>query len=174
MMGRSVPPRRTRRHIRTRVVIALIVLASIMVAPAASYTSSSLDRSASNDVVDDPTGAVGLDVAESVRANSVEPLVEVTNNFGFDLSVTVALQNPDDGVLYLDGDDFGDQHTFTVPAGDIRTIDIDVSNQAGQQWQVYFDVTASANGFTFSANDRFTEAQKGGGGGGCQGGNPNC
>lgn len=173
MMGRSVPPRRTRRRIRTRVVIALIVLASIMVAPAASYTNSSLDRTASNDVVDDPTGAVGLNVAESVNANSIEPLVEVTNNFGFDLAVTVALQNPDDGDLYLDGTNVGDQHTFTVMAGDFRTIDIEATNQAGQQWQVYFDVTASTNGFTFSANDRFTEAQKGGGGG-CSGNNPNC
>lgn len=141
-------------------------------------TQGTLGRAADSDVVADPSGAVGLDVANTVTKNSVDPLVNVTNNFAVDLSVTVTLQDGSDGDLYHDGTNVGDQVTFTVVAGDIRRVNVEASGSAGNQ--LFFDVTASSGGIDFSASDRNVDVNNpGGNGGGSGGGNcpptsPNC
>lgn len=170
---RRTPTRGSRRRPSPAAVIGLLLLLALVAVPAASMTQAVLGRSAASDVVDDPSGAVGLDVADAVTKNSVDPLVNVTNNFGVDLSVTVTLQDGSDGDLYLDGTNVGDQVTFTVVSGDTRTVDIEAANSAGPQ--IYFDVSASSSGIDFEAANRHTDVNGGNSGGGdCPPNNPNC
>lgn len=167
-------PTRGSRYPRPAAVFGLLVLLALLALPAASMTQASLQRDANTNVVTDPSGAVGLDVAGSVTKNTVEPLVNVTNNFAIDLSVTVTLQDGADGDLYLDGTNVGDQVTFTVVSGDVRTVEVEASGSAGNQ--LFFDVTATSGGIDFSASNRNTDVTNpdGNGGGNCPPTSPNC
>lgn len=131
--------------------------------PAGLATTGQFDRDATADVVMDDNGVLALDVAPSVRKNQVDPLVNVTNNYGVAVSVTVALQDGSDGDLYLDGANVGDQATFTLSAGTVQTVDIMVDTPPGST--VSFDVTGSGTDLEVTALNRETTAESSGGGG---------
>ena len=91
--GRS----RTRSRGRTRwgpfLIIALVVgvlIAGVVVAPSAAFTTSSVDSQTTATVADDASGFLGIDVTDSVRAGSEDRLVTVTNNLSQPLTLTVS------------------------------------------------------------------------------------
>lgn len=142
------------------IVLALAVLATAV--PAASFTLGTHPRPASSNVVDDIDGTLGLDVATSVRQKRVQRLVTVTNRLGVSVSVTVAVTNSNQHVLYLDGVEQGTQATFTLADGASQQVDVEAHSSEDF---VVFDVTASAADVTVNANGRSVEVTGGNGGG---------
>lgn len=131
--------------------------------PAGLATTGQLEREATVDVAADDYGVLALDVAQSVRNNRIDPLVNVTNNYELSVSVTVTLQNGNDGDLYLDGTNVGDEATFTLGSGNLQTVEFEADTSAGST--VYFDVTGSAADLDVTALDRTTNVKSPGGGG---------
>lgn len=160
---RPTPKRQSHRVLRTSVIAALIVVAVVVTLPAASFSTGSLDRDASVDVVSDTEGVLGLDIASSVSKNQRDWLANVTNNFETTVTVTVSLPN-NDGTLYFGGDS-GSTVSETLTSGTTGTVEIDVDNNLQNGDIIEFSVTATATGLEANA-DRTTTVEAGGGNGG--------
>lgn len=150
--------------------VSLAILATIVgvivfvgVVPAGSFTLADLPRTAGTDVVGDVDGTLGLDVAASVQQNRIERLVDVTNNLGRTVTVTITVTNSNRHDLYVDGTNHGSTATFSL--GDGATQQVDVEAHAREN-QVVFDVTATTTGLSVTANGRSTDVTGGGQGGG--------
>lgn len=157
-------PQRCHTILPLRYVTALVVVGAVLSGiPAASFTSADLTRGSSATVVDDPTGVLSLDVAASVQKNNRERLVDVTNNLGKTVSVTVTLQDGSQGDLYIgSGDTTGsDSVTFNLADGATQTIEVQTTGNPNTD--MYFDVTATATAIDITMNNRFTTIQGGGG-----------
>lgn len=148
-------------------IIVVVALISGHVLPVGSVTSGQLPRDTAFDVVNDEDGVVGLDVEGSVTVNQIEPLVDVTNRFESD--VTVTLQDASDGDLYVNGNNRGDTATVTIGPDGTKTISIKAKGPSGSQ--VDFDVTASTAGLSVVATDRSTTVESAGNGNGNGNGN---
>lgn len=142
---------------RRYLLVVLAVLVATAAVPSSSFTTGSLDRGGDIDVVDDPSGVVGLDVAPGVTNGSVDPLVNVTNNFGRTVTVTVTLQDGSDGDLYVDGTNVGDEASVTLDPGQRQQIDVKATSGAGSD--LAFDGTAAVTGFSGELPDRSTTVE---------------
>lgn len=126
----------------------------------ASFSTSDAPRSGSVDVVSDQTAALSMDVASSVRINSTDSLVTVTNQVAQSITVTVELRDDSThiGDLVLDGTIEGNTTTFTLAETNSQTVDIMIENDTSlTSERVYFHVYGSASGIEVSAPDRNAE-----------------
>jgi len=139
--------------------IVLVVLATFGSAgiEAASFDTGQADRGGAVDVTDDESAAHALDAADAVSVNATEPLVNVTNRLGTDVTVTVSLRDNSTqiGDLVVDGTVEGNQTSFSLPAGSTRTVEIEIPDDDTLSTEtVYFDVDASGEGIDVTAPDR--------------------
>lgn len=163
---RPTPKRRSRSILRTSIIAALLVIAVAVSLPAASFSTGTLDRDASVDVVSDPDGVLGLEIATSVSKNQQDWLANVTNNFETTVTVTISLPN-NDGTLYFGGDS-GTTVSASLGPGTMETAEIDVDNNLQSGDVVEFTITATGTGVEANA-DRTTTVESGNGGGGNNG-----
>lgn len=148
-MSRRVPSRGSRAgRWRTLVGVLVVAVAATGVAvPAASFTTADVPRTSGVDVVDDANGLVGLDKATTVRRNSRERLVTITNNAAEPASVTVSLAaSSADGELYCGSGDCTKQGPETVvltlsPGG---SAGVDVEATGSPTGRIVYDVTGEA------------------------------
>lgn len=152
---------RTRGGRRASYVAAVVIVALVVVAiggtGTGAFTTGSVDRGSSIAVATDENGVVALDVNESVPVNSTARLLTVTNNLGLSVDVTVTLHDDvrDDADL-VDGTPVGDSTTITLGAGEQRTIEVRVSENATAGSTLGFDVSATGDTVSVSAPDRST------------------
>lgn len=150
--------RRGRGGVRGASTLGLAaLLAALVVAPAvvpgtASFTAGDVPRSASVDVSRDEDSLLELDAAAAVTAGETDRLVNVTNHFGADATVTVTLRSNSTADLVYDGTNVGDQTTFTLGPGSTGRVSVAVAN--GTTDPVRFDVDASTTGVTVHAPGR--------------------
>lgn len=141
--------------------VALLVtglLVSTVGPPSGAFDAGTVNRSSAIGVADDPDGVQQLDVTTALASGSENCLVEVTNRFGQDVTVTVSLR--DDSTTYgtlnvsVDGRTVsGDTVEFALPAGTAQTVEMDVEpGTAGNT--TAFDVTATGDGLDASTPNR--------------------
>lgn len=156
MQKRDPPPSkkgpRLVPSLRFGLTLLILAIITIQLFSSASLTRGSLPRDASNDVVDDPNGALGLDVSDSIGNKGREDLVTVSNHgFVNSIAVTVSLQNGSKGTLYVGGNS-GNSVTFSLGSGNSKKVKIEVD---GCPTFIAFDVTGSS-GINVDAPDRQT------------------
>lgn len=148
---------------RRRVLTALgggLVGAGVLANASGSDAFSTLSAPRGTNVSvagDESNAVVGLDVNSPVKKNSRENLVTVVNNADDDLTVTVSLNDCNQGTLYGPDGGSGCTVTFPVVVGDARTVDIEATVKDAT---VAFDITASSSNFSLEAT-RETEAVAG-------------
>lgn len=162
MSGRRSRRRGSRSPIPS---LVLIVGAAIVVAAAfgsagigaASFDTGEVDRGAAVDVTDDASAAHALDTADGVSVNATEPLVNVTNRLGTDVTVTVGLRDDSThiGDLVVDGTVDGNETSFSLAAGATQTVELKIPDGGSLSNEtVYFHVNASGDGIEVTAPDR--------------------
>ena len=114
-----------------------------------AFTSASVPRGASADVVTDAGGVVSLDTSDSVQRNQVATLVGVTNNRSLTFTATVSLVDRASTDLYLNGTNVGNTATFDVAAGTQQYVEAETTLQGGSSFS--YDVAAAGTAFSFSA-----------------------
>ncbi|MBP1986008.1 hypothetical protein [Halolamina salifodinae] len=162
MSGRRSRRRGSDRTIPTLVLIAgvaIIVVAAFGSAGAgsASFDTAQVDRNGAVNVTDDASAAHALDTADAVHVNATEPLVNVTNRLGTDVTVTVGLRDDSThiGDLVVGDTVAGNETSFGLAAGATQTVEIEIANDSTLSTEtVYFHVNASGNGIEVTAPDR--------------------
>lgn len=162
MSGRRSRRRGSRSPIPTLVLIvgaAIVVVAAFGGAGAgsASFDTAQVDRNGAVNVTDDASAAHALDTADAVHLNTTEPLVNVTNRLGTDVTVTVGLRDDSThiGDLVVDGTVVGNETSFSLAAGATRTVELKVPDDSTLSSEtVYFHVNASGDGIEVTAPDR--------------------
>ncbi|NHN43317.1 hypothetical protein G9C85_16995 [Halorubellus sp. JP-L1] len=129
-------PRKTDRTGRRRLLaaaatsVAGIGLGLNVIQPSA-YTSAVMNRQSSMNVAGDTDGALlGLLVADSVKKNNQELLVEITNNASRTLTMNVSLDDPNQGTLYGPNGP-NSPVSLTIDPGVSKSVDIDSSEPDG-------------------------------------------
>ena len=123
----------------------------------ASFSTADVPRENVVNVVVDESAAHGLDVAPAVHINATDPLVNVTNQMGRDVTVTVTLRSDstDIGDLVVDGTNEGNETTVTLAEQDTQTVNIRIPDDTSLTTEtVYFRVSATAPGLEVTAPDR--------------------
>lgn len=141
------------------VSVAVLVVASML--PAGSFTTATVERNSTIDVVDDATAIIGLDVASTVTTGSTDPLVSVTNNVDRTLEVTVRLDPAvtDIGDLVVGGVDHGDAATFTLSPDSNETVSVDLIGDCTLDGETLpFDIDGNTSAFDGTA-DRSSSIQ---------------
>lgn len=133
-------------------------LAGTGVTGTGAFTRMTGGRGSAISVVSDRDGYVGLYVYDQVEKNSRDPLVDITNNYDHDVSITVTLVDCTEGTIYAPNGDSGCSATANVPAGDTRTWKIE--SAVGNNTTVAFDVNGSSAHLSFSARRSTTAVNK--------------
>lgn len=161
--------RSRRRGPRSPLPVLVLAVGAVLVAAAAfgsvgmgtaSFDTGQVDRGGAVDVTDDATAAHALDVADGVSVNATDPLVNVTNRLGTDVTVTVVLRDDSThvGDLVVDGAVVGDRTSFALAAGATRTVEIEIPDDDALSTEtVSFHVNASGGSVDVRAPDRSAE-----------------
>lgn len=107
-------------------VVALLLAATLVVAPASTYTTAGLDRGAGVDVEDDPNAVVGVEVG-SIGDKSGGNLATITNNFDEERRFTIRLDSNRDKYDLVTPNDSGNEVTVMLLPGGSATIEYDRS-----------------------------------------------
>lgn len=122
-----------------------------------SYTTALLDRSSTADVVVDEDGKLGMKVFTRINSSSGQEndLVTATNQFGRNVTVTVALENQTTryDLVHPDTGAENDTVTFALGKGSTKTVEIRWGNCGGpcKDDTIRFSVRASAPGLSANA-----------------------
>jgi hypothetical protein len=125
----------------------------------ASFDAAGADRGSTANVTSDDTGAHTLDVAAEVHINATEPLVNVTNRLGQEVTVTVTLRDDSEhiGDLVVDGAIVRNSTSFTLTERETKTVEIEIPDDSTLDNEtVYFHVNASSSTIEVTAPDRST------------------
>jgi hypothetical protein len=144
----------------TLVVAVAIIVCGASVLPAASYSTTGVDRGASLGVADDPDAMLGLVITDNVSIGENQELVTVTNRLDADATVTVALHDDSTskGTLSVKGGETGDTVSFTLADGSSETVYVDVANESSIVGdELIFRVSADSADVDGTANDRRTD-----------------
>lgn len=155
------PSRRPGRNGRRRRSVLAAVATGVaglglglnVVQPSA-YTSASAGRESNVAIAGDTNGAfLGLLVSDSVQKNKQSLLVEVTNNAGRQLSMTVSLDDPSQGTLYVPNDS-GSSVQLTLDASNSGSVEVETSESKGTT--VPFSITHDGAAMQFDVNRETT------------------
>lgn len=162
-MTPSRPPRRGPRTTTPGLLLiagGIIIIAFVLGSGGmgtASFSTGEASRGNSVNVAADETAAHSLDVATAVHINATDPLVNVTNRLGQDVTVTVTLRSDSThiGDLIVDGANHGDETTFALAEQQTKTVKIQIPDDTSLTTEsVYLHVSATAPGLEVSAPDR--------------------
>jgi hypothetical protein len=153
------------------VLLAVLLVGALTAFPASSFTSASVDRSATVSIADDDSGLLTLYKADSVRKNKRDVLVSVVNNANRPLDITVT--GPTGAVLYGDGTNDDEVVTFNdVSDGSENTVEVESQGDyAGQT--VEYTITVSGGGLQGTLTRTVNVSNNNGGGKGA-GSGPFC
>ena len=145
-------------------LILIVGVATVVVAAfggvgtgSASFDTAQVDRTGVVNVTDDVSAAHGLDSAGAVHVNATEPLVNVTNRLGTDVTATVALRDDSThiGDLVVDGTVVGNETSFDLASGATQTVELEIPDDSDLSTEtVYFHVNASGSAIEVTAPDR--------------------
>lgn len=160
-MRRSRRSRRRGNHTNWgRIAVGLVCIGLLVTGSSLatlSYSAGHVPRESSLNVVSDDVAVHTLDTAQAVHINRTSSLVNVTNNLGKELSVTVTLRNDSTqiGDLVVDGQNYGNQASFTLAKDATETVQIKIPDGSSLTDEVvYFHVNATAPGLTAKAPSR--------------------
>lgn len=126
--------------------VALLAIATFFLLgallPTGAYSFVDTSRFGSVGVASDKNAELGLLVYTCVEHNTIDPLVEVTNNFAEGVDVTVSLVGGD-GTLHV-GTQSGESVTFPLAMGTSDTVEMEASG--GGPFPRAFDYTIDAAG----------------------------
>lgn len=124
-------------------LVAVAVLGSFV--PATSFTTGTVDRGSSVDIVADSDAVLALDISTGLQAGSTQLLVNVSNYLGQSVSVTISLDDGSEGDLVVGGTNEGDSTTVDLAQNGSQEIDIDVPCDvpAGETVAFSFDVSGN-------------------------------
>lgn len=117
-----------------------------------AFSSASAPRATNVSVTDDPDAIVGLLVADSVKRNSQELLVDIENATGHQVDFTVSLDICSQGTLY-GPDGSGCSVGVTLSPGASQDIDIEASVK---DTTIPFTITGTSTEFEFEATRETT------------------
>lgn len=154
--------RRRTNRVQTVVSVALLLLVLSFAFGAgwgatASFTTGRQSRAGAVDVTADETAAFGLGIADSVHINSTDPLVNVTNELGQSVTVSVTLDSESEhiGDLVVDGNTVGNSTSFELAEAQTETVSIEIPDDDTLTSEtVYFSASGSGSGLTVSAKNR--------------------
>lgn len=78
---------------RSALVVALVLAVTMVVAPASTYTTGTVDRGAGLAVASDPNAVIAVDTPDTSGTSPSGELVTVTNRLDVSQTVTVSLDN---------------------------------------------------------------------------------
>jgi hypothetical protein len=137
--------------------VLLVVLVLGATLPAASFTEGHAPRGSDVAVASDENAALRLDTASAVYINETSDLVNVTNNLGREVTVTVTIRNDSTskGDLVVDGTNRGNETSISLADGATETVRVEVPDDSSLTDEVlYFHVTATDPGLEVTANNR--------------------
>lgn len=159
-------PRSQRRGPRTTTPGLVLLAAGIVIIVfvlgsggmgTASFSTADAPRGNSVNITADESAAHSLDVASAVHINATDPLVNVTNRLGQDVTVTVTLRSDSThiGDLVVDGTNEGNDTTFTLVEQNTKTVKIKIPDDTSLTTEtVYLHVSATAPDLEVNAPDR--------------------
>jgi hypothetical protein len=113
-----------------------------------AYTTAVSGRDTTTTIADDTNDALlGLFVASSIKKNQQSQLVEITNNAGQSLTLTVSLDNPAQGSLT---GPLGTGSAVTVPLGIGQTATVDCISNEPASTTVPFTIAHSSPELSFT------------------------
>lgn len=168
-MPRQTPPRRpndnsvSRRKVLTGILFGgTSLLTANTLLSADAFTSSNTDRQSTTAIAEGSNGLIGLLIVDTVQRNQQSLLGEVTNNADVPLTLTVSLDNCEDGELTGPNGDTACAVTFSLGVEDSAQVQL----ETGEEGEIPITITGnnSNSGFSFSLQ-RQTVAEAGQGGG---------
>lgn len=135
----------------------LVVLAFGGGLEASAFSTGTVDRPSTIDVVADADATLGIDSASSVAVGSTSRLVDVADRLDQRASVTVELRPSSTTCcdLYVNGANEGDSAALSLASGATETVSVSVANDSlPDDGRVAFDVRASAPGVQVDATNR--------------------
>lgn len=94
-----------------------------------AFDSVTASRGVDASVASEGNGLVGIVGQGDVQKNKREAMVELTDNTPEAVTITVTLDNPDDGTLYDNEGGSGSSVTFSLPSGNLQFVDINANIQ---------------------------------------------
>mgnify|MGYP006276002619 CR=1 FL=1 len=133
-----------------RAVLAMFVIAALIVGTA-GYDTIQGDRSADVDVANDTDAYLALqETGTGIENGSTGNVLEVTNQFGTSIDVTITDVSTSDGVTYQNlNDRNGDETGDTAALGTGETAKLEVSCTSASAGSVTVDIEATGDGITF-------------------------
>ena len=150
--------RRSRTGGDATLVVLCVVALLIVQGPLGlgAFGAGVVERSPHLSVVDDRNG--GMDIYPHHAMNSGETctLVDLTNNVGSNLTVTVSLREDSQsyGNLTLGNGNEGNETTFQLDAGASQRVGIELDSSIPDGTSVYFHVNATGDPVSIVATDR--------------------
>lgn len=117
-----------------------------------AFSSATAPRSTNVSVTDDPDAIVGLLVADSVKRNSRDQLVDIENGTDYTVDFTVSLDDCTQGTLYGPNGS-GCSVALTLSPGASQSVDIEASVK---DTTIPFTIAGSAPEFGFEATRETT------------------
>jgi len=146
-----------RRQLTRRAALGLVAGGGLLAtSETLGFSNVTAGRGVSIETADDANALLGLTVSDPVKKNNREPLVDIENNTGETISVTVSLDDCTQSKTLYDSDESGCSVNLTIDPGLIKTVDI----KADVAETIPFTITASSSDLSFEAT-RETTAQTG-------------
>jgi hypothetical protein len=130
-------------------------LAGVGITSTGAFSNVDSSRETKIQAANDPDALIGLTIYSPVHKNTRESLVDVENNTGSDLTVTVSLDATSDGTLFDLQGDSGDPVQFPLGVGQTKTVEIESRVESGT---IPFTVTGSGHGIEVEASRETTGA----------------
>ncbi len=167
---------------RGTLVVALALAATMVVAPASTYTMGTLDRESNLAVASDPNGVIAVDTPGTSGSSPSGDFVTVTNRLEVDQTVTVRLENKTteyDLSTMNDMSGSPDRVQVELAPGESAQVDYEGSGQPKGDARFTVETTGAVSATLPDRVRRIDDPPGGGGGnpGGNQGGgntNPGC
>lgn len=142
----------TRRRVLSGVGTLLVGAGVSSAVDTVAFSATNASRSTNVSVADDPDAIVGLMVADSVKRNNQNFLVDIENGTGSPVDFTVSLNDCSQGTL--DGPNgSGCTVSFSLSPGVSTTVDIEASVK---DTTIPFTITGSSTEFGFEATRETT------------------
>lgn len=138
---------------RRRLALVLVGIGLVLAftLPSSAFTFMDAGRSGVVDVAGDSSGPVGLSVYHCVDKDTIDPLVDVENQFAEPLSVTVTLVDGTLGTLHV-GTQSGDTVTFSLGSGVTDTVSFETTATGPWPKTLSFTVDATTGNTSVTAS----------------------
>lgn len=142
----------TRRRLLVGAGTVLVGAGAASAFDTVAFSSATAPRTTNVSVADDPDAIIGLLVADSVRKNKKDVLVDIENGTGHTVDFTVSLDDCAHGILYGPNGS-GCSVGLTLSPGASKSVEIEASVK---DTTIPFTITGSSSEFAFEATRETT------------------